>query len=61
MTYQATYPTYQATYPTYQATCSIRGGGGEPFLLLSNVLDTKGEGGEGVSPSHGADGDFLEV
>ena len=32
-----------------------RGGGG-PFLLLSNVLDTKREG---VSPSHG--GDILEI
>ena len=35
------------------------GGGGEPFMLLSNVLDTNGEGVGGGIPSDG--GDFLEI
>ena len=34
-------------------------GGGEPFMLLSNVLDTNGEGVGGGIPSDG--GDFLEI
>ena len=43
--------------PNFYYDCSIRGGGA--FMLLGNVLDTKGEGGERVSLSHG--GDFLEI
>ena len=39
--------------PNVYNDCSIRGSG--PFFMLSNVLDSKGEG---VSPSHG--GAFLD-
>ena len=48
-------------YSTFIYDCRIRcvcgGGGGEPFMLLINVLHTNGEGV--VSPSH--DGDFSEI
>ena len=37
---------------------AVQGGGG-PFMLLSNVLDTNGEGVGGGIPSHG--GYFLEI
>ena len=51
LVYSLIYINNSSSQCTYD--CSIRRG--EPFLL-SNVLDTKGEG---VSPSHG--GDFLEI
>ena len=41
------------------AVQGVGAGAGEPFMLLSNVLDTNGEGVGGVSPSHG--GDSLEI
>ena len=39
--------------------CSTRGGEGESFMLLSNLLDTNGEDVGGGIPSHGMD--FLEI